>query len=64
MDLAVEEMGEKGLDINSGRSFVLVFSKKADNTNCSIDVRDDTLRQVKEFWYRSCWVTLDGKKIR
>ena len=61
MDVVVEESGEKGLDINKGKSFVMVFSKKADNPNCNIDVRGDILRQVKEFQYLGSWVTSDGK---
>ena len=44
MDVVVDESGNKGLDINKEKSYVMVFSKKAENPNCSIRVKRDVLK--------------------
>ena len=51
MDVIVDESGNKGLDINKEKSYVMVFSKKAENPNCSIRVKGDVLKQNQEFQY-------------
>ena len=51
----------RGLDINKEKSYVMVFSKKAENPNCSIRVKGDVLKQNKEFQYLGSWVTSDWK---
>ena len=61
MDVIVDESGNKGLDINKEKSYVMVFSKKAEKPNCSIRVNGDVLKQNQEFQYLGSWVTSDGK---
>ena len=51
MDVIVDESENKGLDINKEKSYVMVFSKKAENPNCSIRVKGDVLKQNQEFQY-------------
>ena len=62
MDVIVDESGNKGLDINKEKSYVVFgISKKAENPNCSIRVKGDVLKQNQEFKYLGSWVTSDGK---
>ena len=61
MDVVVDESGNRGLDINKEKSYVMVFSKKVENPNCSIRVKGDVLKQNQEFQYLGSWVTSDGK---
>ena len=61
MDVIVDESGNKGLDINKEKSYVMVFSKNAEKPNCSIRVNGDVLKQNQEFQYLGSWVTSDGK---
>ena len=39
----------------------MVFSKKAENPNCSIMVKGNVLKQNQDFQYLGSWVTSDGK---
>ena len=57
----MDESGNKGLDINKEKSYVMVFSKTAENPNCSIRVKGDVLKQNQEFQYLGSWVISDGK---
>ncbi len=61
IDVVVEESENKGLYLNSAKSFTMVFSKSPVIPKCNITVHGKSLEQVSKFVYLGSLFTADGR---
>jgi len=61
INVVVGASEEKGLYLNSAKSFTMVFSKAPLNPKCNISVHKNTLEQVQSFVYLGSLFTSDAR---
>ena len=61
INVVVVKSEEKGLHLNSAKSFSMVFFKSITTPTCHIEVQGNILKQVQSFIYLGCLISSDAR---